>query len=108
MRYANLFLFVQVVLAVDPLYDDDHPRLLANTIKHCSKPGRGHLVLTAIPLRDRTTELLCEKLDSLMQSNGFEKGCSGENICRDDWESASAKEVMVRWALWLGHDGDVA
>ncbi|CZR55145.1 uncharacterized protein PAC_05031 [Phialocephala subalpina] len=98
----------EIILAVDPLYDDDHPRLVADTIKHFSKAGRGHLVLTAVPLRDRTTESLCEELDSLMNNNGFEKKCNGENICRDDWESANAKEVMVRWALWLGHDGDVA
>lgn len=106
--HANPRFWVQIILAVDPLYDDDHPRLVADTIKHFSKAGRGHLVLTAVPLRDRTTESLCEELDSLMNNNGFEKKCNGENICRDDWESANAKEVMVRWALWLGHDGDVA
>lgn len=97
----------EVILAVDPLYDDDHPEVLASTIKQFSKRGRGHFVLTAVPLRDNTTELLCLKLEKLMQGNGFENVQGGENVCRDDWESANSSEVMVKWVLWLGPDWDL-
>ncbi len=92
---------------MDPLYDYDHPKLLADTIEHFSKRGQGHFVLTAVPLRDKTTESLCREFESLMTANGFENKYNGEDICRDDWESANANEVMVRWALWLGPDGDI-
>ncbi|KAE8443268.1 hypothetical protein EG329_002056 [Mollisiaceae sp. DMI_Dod_QoI] len=97
----------EIILAVDPLYDYDHPKLLADTIEHFSKRGQGHFVLTAVPLRDKTTESLCREFESLMTANGFENKYNGEDICRDDWESANANEVMVRWALWLGPDGDI-
>lgn len=91
----------EIILAVDPLYDDNHPQLLANTIKQFLKHGSGHCVLTAVPFRDSTTELLCAELEALLEGYGFTKIKNGDNICRDDWESANAQEVMVRWALWL-------
>jgi hypothetical protein len=100
----------EIILAVDPLYDNNHPQLLADTIKQFLKQGSSHFVLTAVPFRDSTTESLCMELEGLMEGNGFKNIYSGENICRDDWESANAQEVMVRWALWLNPGGlsDVA
>ncbi|KUJ24213.1 uncharacterized protein LY89DRAFT_15269 [Mollisia scopiformis] len=96
----------EVILAVDPLYDDDHPQLLADTIKQFAKRGKVTVVLTAVPFRDKTTQLLCLELERLMEGNGFKSDYKGENICRDDWESANAREVMVSWALWSGRDAD--
>jgi hypothetical protein len=56
--------------------------------------------LVAIPMRDDTTRSLAEKLSNLMVGNGFHVESSGEEICRDDWESSEGPDVKLRWTFW--------
>lgn len=56
--------------------------------------------LVAIPMRDNTTRSLAGKLSNLMVRNGFHVQSSGEELCRDDWESSEGLEVKLRWTFW--------
>ena len=87
-------------MAADPLYDDDHPALLANVIKGFLRADENSRALVAVPMRDHTTKVLAEKLSDLMVGSGFVVEASGEEICRDDWESTDAPEVKLRWTFW--------
>jgi hypothetical protein len=51
-------------------------------------------------MRDDATRALAENLNSLMVGNGFQVEISGEELCRDDWESSVGPEVNLRWAFW--------
>jgi predicted nicotinamide N-methyase len=90
----------QIVLAADPLYDDDHPALLANVVQKFLQDDEASRALIAIPMRDNTTIALSEKLSNLMTENGFLVDCSGEEICQDDWEASNGPEVKLRWTFW--------
>ncbi len=91
---------MQVILAADPLYDDDHPALLANVIQKCLKDDGESRALVAIPMRDDTTRALAEKLSNFMVEIGFLDEQSGEEICQDDWEPSNGPEVKLRWTFW--------
>jgi hypothetical protein len=90
----------QIILAADPLYDDNHPGLLANVIQKLLIDSKDSRVLVAIPMRDTTTRALAEKLSNLMVENGFHVESTGEEICQDDWESLEGPEVRLRWTFW--------
>jgi hypothetical protein len=51
-------------------------------------------------MRDDTTRALSEELSGLMVGNRFLVESSGEEICRDDWESSEGPEAKLRWTLW--------
>ncbi|KAE9368730.1 hypothetical protein N431DRAFT_347567 [Stipitochalara longipes BDJ] len=102
----------KIILAADPLYDDDHPALLANVIHKFLQDDSDSRVLVAVPMRDDTTKALADKLFNFMVENGFLEDSSGEEICQDDWESSNEPEVKLRWTFWkrnpssiLKHEG---
>jgi hypothetical protein len=88
------------VLAADPLYDDDHPTLLANVVHKFLQDDKSSRALIAIPMRDHTTKVLSENLFNLMTENDFLVDGSGEEIFQDDWEAFNGPEVKLCWTIW--------
>jgi len=92
--------FQQIIIATDPLYDDEHPALLANVVKKFLKDDPESRALIAVPLRDPNTKELAHQFDELMHDRGFSTVTSGEEVCHDDWESSQSEEVITRLAIW--------
>ena len=94
-------------MAADPLYDDDHPKLVASTVKTFLDPGFGSRALIAIPLRDATTKSLALTFKKTMEEEGLELANQGEEICFDDWQKADdVEDVRVWWGIWKWASAD--
>ncbi|KAL1842545.1 hypothetical protein VTJ49DRAFT_5021 [Mycothermus thermophilus] len=80
----------QLVLAADPLYDDNHPSLLARTIDEHLSFSPSARVLVMVPQRDATTKRLLGELRELLAA-GLRAlpplRCLAEDIVhgQDDW-----------------------
>lgn len=91
----------QIVLAADPLYDDDHPALLAAAIaQHLAVDPEARAVVM-VPQRDETTRRLNQALKAAMLN--LEDGlvcCQEEELAgQDDWvENDEGGHVKC----WLG------
>ncbi|KAF4125149.1 putative methyltransferase [Geosmithia morbida] len=87
---ANRF---KIVLVADPLYDDNHPTLLASAIdQHLSLDAEARAVIM-VPLRDETTVRLLkdfkEAMAGLVTPLACDDGQEEELEGQDDWDSAS-------------------
>ncbi|PHH77484.1 hypothetical protein CDD80_548 [Ophiocordyceps camponoti-rufipedis] len=83
-----------VVLAADPLYDDDHPRLLASTIgRHLAK-GKDSRAMVMVPRRDATTVRLLEAFRDAMAGLEARLVCDEEEelLGRDDWGGGEGED----------------
>lgn len=88
------------MIAADPLYDDEHPELIANMMKKYLKYDQGSRALIAIPLRDKGTKALVRKLIDFMRLHGFQLSNQGEEIFKDDWVNANEDGVKCWWSIW--------
>ncbi|KAL1861681.1 hypothetical protein VTK73DRAFT_6977 [Phialemonium thermophilum] len=77
----------KLVLAADPLYDDEHPGLLAGTIHSQLALDRDGRALVMIPKRDGTTHRLMSSFREAMSSQPSPLLCVEEGVMpgRDDW-----------------------
>lgn len=92
-----------LILAADPIYSSDHPRLLVNAIGyHLNKSTNARVVLE-MPLRDayaKERKDLRQRMDSL----GLVVADEGEEIGYDDWadgcDEDELAEVRCWWTVW--------
>lgn len=85
----------------DPLYDDDHPGLLASAISQNLSLSPDSLAVVMVPLRDETTKRLLESFRQEMLDLDTPLFCEKEEELagQDDWTSDD-EEGQVN--CWLG------
>ncbi|CAF3599797.1 unnamed protein product [Fusarium graminearum] len=91
----------KIVLAADPMYDDDHPALLASAISDHLALGSDSRAVVMVPRRDATTERLLESFRQAMLDLDTPLFCEEEDELagQDDWvEDDEAGNVRC----WLG------
>ncbi|KAL2755058.1 hypothetical protein ACRALDRAFT_2042865 [Sodiomyces alcalophilus JCM 7366] len=93
----------KLVLAADPLYDDDHPSLLASAFSdHLSLEETSRAVVM-VPLRDGTTKSLLEKFRNAMSTGPDVLTCVEEGTLdgHDDWdEDEESSQVKCWWGIF--------
>ncbi|KAI5467305.1 putative methyltransferase-domain-containing protein [Mariannaea sp. PMI_226] len=91
----------KIVLAADPLYDDDHPALLASAICEHLALGSESRAVVMVPKRDATTVRLLEAFKQAMLDLETPLFCEEEDELagQDDWvDNDEAGQVRC----WLG------
>lgn len=90
-----------VILAADPLYSPDHPKLLVQTIKTWLSRNLDARVVIELPLRDAYLPQVKE-LRQRMQDIGLAIVEEGNESGYDDWEGANGDSVEVHcwWSVW--------
>lgn len=94
-----------VVIAADPLYSPEHPKLLVATVGRWLARNHSARFIAAVPLRDgygnERTDMTKRLLDL-----GLEIEEQGEDSGFDDWEEADGQrqEVRYSWSIWRGTD----
>ncbi|KAG9507778.1 hypothetical protein J7337_001333 [Fusarium musae] len=91
----------KIVLAADPMYDDEHPALLASAISDHLALGSDSRAVVMVPRRDATTERLLESFRQAMLDLDTPLFCEEEDELagQDDWvEDDDAGNVRC----WLG------
>lgn len=91
----------RIVLVADPLYDDNHPALLASAISQHLALGMDSRAVVMVPQRDATTVKLLETFKQAMLDLEVPLFCDEEDELagQDDWvEDAEAGNVKC----WLG------
>ncbi|PVH81526.1 hypothetical protein DL98DRAFT_458101 [Cadophora sp. DSE1049] len=94
----------EIVIAADPMYDDEHPELVANMVKRFLEEGAESRALVAIPLRDAHTKRMARHFSTILENTGFCVVYQDLEACKDDW--TSAEEVQVQWTIWRRIDVD--
>ncbi|KAK5091379.1 Protein-lysine N-methyltransferase rrg1 [Lithohypha guttulata] len=99
-QYENFHLIV----AADPIYSSDHPRLLTDTVHRWLAPSSSSRFIVELPLRSRYQREradLRQKLEVFMEV--IEEG---EEVGYDDWEGADGQPIEVRcwWSVWKLRD----
>ncbi|PUU83091.1 putative methyltransferase-domain-containing protein [Tuber borchii] len=91
-----------LVLAADPLYSPEHPRLLVGMVRKWLKKGTHGRAVVEMPLRDGYGS---ERGDfrSRMERAGLEIKSEGVETGVDDWGAGG--EVECWWSVW-GWNGD--
>lgn len=92
-----------MVIAADPLYDDDHPALVARAIHEQMSLQPGARALVMVPLRDETTKKLlaafCKELTH--QSRPFVRVEASIEKGQDDWGGDDeAQQVDCWWGIF--------
>ena len=87
-----------VILSADPIYSQEHPRLLAGAIRAYLHSGEQARVLIELPLRDAYSSER-EELWSRLRKSGLKTLDEGEEIGFDDWDDGKA-EVKCHWSIW--------
>lgn len=90
-----------LILAADPLYSPEHPRLLVDTIAVWLSRGLDARVVLEMPLRDAYLPQV-QDLRQRMDKLGLAVVEEGEETGYDDWETADGGAVVVRcwWSVW--------
>ena len=97
-RPANSFPWI---LAADPLYSPQHPRLLVQTIAHHLSRMKEARVVIELPLREAFGAERQDLRDRL-EGMGLRVFEEGEETGFDDWEDKDGErgEVTCWWAVW--------
>ncbi|KAI9370994.1 VPS28 protein-domain-containing protein [Aspergillus egyptiacus] len=90
-----------IILAADPLYSPEHPRLLVDTIAVWLSRGLDARVVLEMPLRDAYLPQV-QELRQRMGDLGLGAVEEGEEMGYDDWETADGGAVEVR--CWWTRD----
>jgi predicted nicotinamide N-methyase len=90
-----------VILAADPLYSPDHPRILANTAQRWLRRTPESSLIIELPLRpgyQQERDDLKEKLVDL----GLEIADEGHEFGLEDWQGKMGQQAEVEcwWSLW--------
>ncbi|KAL6237757.1 hypothetical protein BDW75DRAFT_228434 [Aspergillus navahoensis] len=90
-----------LILAADPLYSPEHPRLLADTIAVWLSRGLDARVVLEMPLRNAYLPQV-QDLRQRLGRLGLAVVEEGEETGYDDWETADGDAVSVRcwWSVW--------
>lgn len=91
-------------MAADPIYDDEHPQLVASMIIKYIAPDDDSRALVALPIRDHYSEDKAEKFKGYMNEYGLDLLHQGEEEFVDaDWRNANGDEadpVKCWWGIW--------
>lgn len=93
----------QLVIVADPLYDDDHPSLLAGAIHEQLSHGPDARVLVMVPLRDEVTRKLKSTFQEQLLHQRLPLVCIDESLAtgQDDWgDDDEGQEVTCWWAIF--------
>ncbi|KAM7206776.1 putative methyltransferase domain containing protein [Rhypophila sp. PSN 637] len=96
----------KLIIVADPLYDDDHPALLAGAINEQLSLGSDSRVLVMVPQRDETTKGLLATLRTEMLQQSSPLVCEEESIVagEDDWgddgDDDDSKQVGFWWGIF--------
>lgn len=88
----------KIIIAADPLYDPDHPLILAKTVDTFLSKNIESRVIMAIPIRDKATRALADTLDKYMQD--FSIMIRKIEICKDDWGHKDGEDTKLEWTVW--------
>jgi predicted nicotinamide N-methyase len=92
-----------VIVAADPLYSPEHPKLLADTVGRWLERSCDARFVVEVPLRDGYER---ERTDMRrrLQDIGLEIEEEGEDTGFDDWEGSDGQrqEVRYSWSVWKG------
>lgn len=89
-----------LVIAADPIYSTDHPRLLVNTVRRWLTELSTSRFVLELPLRDG---FIAERADLRQRLENFMVVVEeGTEIGYDDWELADGQsaEVECWWSVW--------
>jgi hypothetical protein len=90
-----------LVLAADSIYSPDHPRMLADTMKHWLSKTSAARIVVELPLRPRGDAEI-ESFRRCMGSNGFSLLKEEDDVGYDDWQSSASEPVVVNcwFSVW--------
>lgn len=92
-----------LILAADPIYSPEHPRLLVQTIEHHLSRASEARVVVELPLRDAYAAER-QDLRDRMFALGLAVAEEGEEVGYDDWtddkDGDDLAEVRCWWAVW--------
>lgn len=90
-----------VILAADPIYSDDHPQILARTVRRWIHPDARARFIVELPLRDRYDEER-QSLRENLRKEGFDMIAEGLDVGLDDWHGrdGTLAEVHCWWSVW--------
>ncbi|KAK6074158.1 hypothetical protein SCUP515_06548 [Seiridium cupressi] len=92
----------KIILIADPLYDDDHPALLASAVNdHVSHDEQARVVVM-VPLRDKTTRRLLSELRGNLAEGERALVCLEEHTLmgQDDWGEDHDEETSQVECWW--------
>ncbi|ETS74787.1 hypothetical protein PFICI_13271 [Pestalotiopsis fici W106-1] len=99
----------KILLAADPIYDDDHPALLASAVRdHLSRDANARVV-AMVPLRDNITRRLLQDFkDKLAKDDDWPLTCLEEHslMGQDDWGDDDDEKTHIE--CWWGVFGSSA
>ncbi|KAF3057323.1 Protein-lysine N-methyltransferase EFM2 [Daldinia childiae] len=91
----------KIVLAADPLYDDDHPELLSSAIVAHLAQDKDARAIVMVPQRDLTTKKLVAKFLSIMIVSGLSVLEQHTLVGQDDWdEDGEDSGIECWWAVF--------
>ncbi|KAF9875899.1 hypothetical protein CkaCkLH20_06831 [Colletotrichum karsti] len=93
----------KVVLAADPMYDDNHPGLLVGAFHEQLSLEEDARAVVMVPLRDETTKKLLKTFREVMSQQGRPLTCIEEGTLdgRDDWgEAEEGSPVSCWWGVF--------
>jgi predicted nicotinamide N-methyase len=91
----------EVIIAADPVYSPDHPRMLVQAIMRWLSFGNDSRVIIGLPLRSHYANER-DELRRLLRSAGLEISASGVEQGLDDWTDESGKQATFdcEWSVW--------
>jgi predicted nicotinamide N-methyase len=103
-RYCRLLMSSKIVIVADPLYDDNHPRLLAETIREQLILDNNARALIMVPERDQTTKELRDIFLVEMSNSRHPLAClvEGRLTGQDDWGSSQEEGAVECWWAVFG------
>ncbi|KAK4937342.1 Protein-lysine N-methyltransferase rrg1 [Elasticomyces elasticus] len=95
-----------VILAADPIYSSEHPKMLVSTVRRWICPDSNARFIVELPLRDRYEEER-EDLRQTLRSFHFELVVEGTDTGHDDWHDRDGNQAVVKcwWSIWKPSDG---
>lgn len=96
---ANL---AQIILAADPLYDDDHPELLSSAICENLAEDKSSRAIVMVPQRDLTTKKLVDSFVLTMASLGMAVLEEHTLVGQDDWDEDDDDSAIDCWCAIFG------
>lgn len=84
-------------MASDPLYDEKHPELVANMITKYQLRDQNSRAIVAVPLRDKATVKMAQRLVDCMIERHHELLHEGQESFFDDWEENGQPVTVTFW-----------
>lgn len=90
-----------VIVAADPIYSTDHPKMLVDTVCRWLHPSQSARFIVELPLRDRYDQERQALKDNL-RDNKFALVAEGVDKGFDDWQGLDGQPIEVQcwWSVW--------